>query len=123
MNEDRITGTGGRPAGETGAALGRHAANDSGADDAASAKGVVYHAIGTVQDGYGRARARVREMLDGTPGVRDVVATGRDYYHRGADAVTRSATDNTALTLFAAGVAVAAVSWLILGRRGGRDKA
>lgn len=78
-------------------------------------------ALGTVQDGYDRARDKVREMLDNAPTVREAVATGRDYYRRGADVVTRNATDSTALTLLAAGVAVAAVSWLILGRRGGKD--
>lgn len=119
MNEDRIKGSGRKVAGIAEQALGQIAANDR-----LETKGVVEQSRGTVQDGYGRARARVREMLDNAPAAaRGAVATGRDLYHRGADAVTRSATDNTALTLFAAGVAVAAVSWLILGRRGGRDAA
>ncbi len=119
MNEDRIEGDGGKSLGKAEEAIGRIAANDP-----LEAGGVVNQSLRGVQDGYGRARDRVREMLDAAPSVaRDVVATGRDYYQRGSAAVTRNATDNTALTLLAAGVAVATVSWLLFGRRSGRDEA
>ncbi len=118
MNEDRIEGSGRKIAGKAAEALGKLAANDR-----LEARGVVDQALGTVQDGYGRARTRVREMLDAAPAAaRDAVATGRDYYRRGSEAVTRNATDNTALTLLAAGVAVAAVSWLVFGRKGDKDQ-
>ena len=119
MDEDRIEGTGraaGDAAGKAGAA---------GADDEPlEAKGLVGQTLGTVQDGYDRARTTVRALLDGAPEIaRDAVATGRDYYRRGSAAVTRNGADGTALTLLAAGVAIAAVSWLVFGRRRGRDEA
>jgi uncharacterized protein YjbJ (UPF0337 family) len=119
MNEDRIEGTGRKAAGKAEEAIGKLAANDR-----LETRGTVNQALGTVQDGYGRARDAVRGLLDGAPAAaRDAVATGRDYYRRGTAAVTTRATDNTALTLLAAGVAVAAVSWLVFGRRRGKDEA
>lgn len=115
MNEDRIEGTARKVTGGF-----QKAAGDLAANDRLAGKGAVNQALGTVQDGYGRARETVRELLDKAPSAREIVDTGRDYYRRGSAAVTRSAVDNSGLTLLAAGVAVAAVSWLLFGRKGGK---
>ena len=113
MNKDRIAGGARKLGGDAEAFLGR-ATND----DDLEAQGSLDHALGSVQEGYGRVRDTILDLIDDAPGAaREAVQTGRDYYRRGAAAVTRTAGDNTALTLLAAGVAVAAVSWLVFGRR------
>ncbi|USI74409.1 hypothetical protein [Sphingomonas morindae] len=53
--------------------------------------------------------------------ARAAIAGGRDLGRRAAIAVTRAATDNSALTALALGAAVAAAGWLLVGRRG-RDR-
>lgn len=75
---------------------------------------------GKARQAAGSVRGRVRDIAAEAPAAaREVVATGRDYARRGAFTITRVATDNTALTALVAGAAVAAVGWLLLGRRRG----
>jgi uncharacterized protein YjbJ (UPF0337 family) len=109
MNEDRIEGEARKTVGTI-----EQAAGSAIGDESLETQGTARHALGTVQDGYGKMRQTVRGLLDDAPAA---VATGRDYARRGAFMVTRVATDNTALTAAGASVAVAAVSWLVLRRR------
>lgn len=71
---------------------------------------------------------RGEKRTDGAEGpmaghLGQAVATGRDLYRRGAVAVGRTAGDNGALTLLAAGTALAALSWLAARRRRGAEDA
>lgn len=112
MNEDRIEGKARKAVGTLEEGAGSLSGNDR-----LEAKGTIEHARGTLQDGYGRVREKVKDLVDEAPAAaRDAYATGRDYARRGAVTVTRVASDNTALTALVAGVAVAAVGWLVFGR-------
>lgn len=112
MNEDRIEGTAKKVIGAVQEDVGKLAANDR-----LEAKGVVNQAVGTLQDGYGKVRDKVKDLVEDAPDtVREAYATGRDYAQRGAVTVTRVASDNTALTALVAGVALAAIGWLAFGR-------
>jgi uncharacterized protein YjbJ (UPF0337 family) len=114
MNEDRIEGTV-KKVGGTVQELAGKATNDRELE----AKGYLNQALGTVQDGYGKVRDRVKDIIDDAPETaRGAIDTGRDYYRRGSAAVARTAGDNTAMILLAAGVAGAALGWLALSRRG-----
>lgn len=114
MNEDRIEGTAKKLVGGAQEAIG-----DAIGNDRLEAKGLLNQATGVVQDGYGKVRDKVLDIIDDAPATaRDAVDTGRDYYQRGAAAVTRTMGDNTALALLAAGAAGAALSWLMFRRRG-----
>ena len=118
MNEDRIEGTAKKVIGSAQETIGNVAANDR-----LEAKGLLNQATGVVQERYGKVREKVRDIIEDVPGAaREAVDTGRDYYQRGAVAVTRTMGDNTALTLLAAGVAGAALSWLIFRRRDSKSE-
>jgi uncharacterized protein YjbJ (UPF0337 family) len=113
MNEDRIKGTAKKAVGKAQAKIGEVVANDQ-----LEAKGRINQAVGTVQEGYGKVRDKVRDLIDEAPTTaRDAVDTGRDYYRRGSAAVTRTMGDNTGLVLLAAGAAGAALGWLMFNRR------
>jgi LPXTG-motif cell wall-anchored protein len=117
MNEDRIEGTAKKVVGAV-----QEAAGTVTNDPQVEAKGRLNQTVGTVQDGYGKVRDKVRDLLDEAPATaRDAVDTGRDYYRRGSVAVARTMGDNTALALLAAGAAGAALGWLMFSRRK-RDK-
>lgn len=114
MNEDRIEGTAKKVTGKVREAVGK-VANDQQAE----AKGRLNQAVGTVQDGYGKVREKVKDLIDDAPvAARSAVDTGRDYVRRGSAAIARTSGDNTALVLLAAGVAGAALGWFALSRRG-----
>jgi uncharacterized protein YjbJ (UPF0337 family) len=113
MKEDPIEGTAG-----TADALAPDAIGAPVANDLSDPKGLVSQAVDTVQEGYDKVRGKVRDLIDDAPGAaRDAIETGRDYYQRGAAAVTRTMGDNTALVLLAAGAAGAALGWLAFNRR------
>ena len=113
MNEDRIEGAAKKAVGKAQETIGEFAANDQ-----LEAKGRLNQAVGTVQEGYGKVRDKVRDLIDEAPtAARDAVDTGRDYYRRGTAAVTRTMGDNTGLVLLAAGAAGAALGWLVFNRR------
>jgi uncharacterized protein YjbJ (UPF0337 family) len=117
MNEDRIEGKV-KKVGGTVEELAGKATNDRELE----ARGYINQALGTVQDGYGKVRDRVKDIIDDAPDTaRGAIDTGRDYYRRGSAAVARTAGDNTALVLLAAGVAGAALGWLAYRRRGPKD--
>jgi uncharacterized protein YjbJ (UPF0337 family) len=114
MNEDRIEGTARKVVGTAQEVAGK-VAND----EALEGKGYLNQAAGTLQDGYGKVRGKVKDLIDDAPTVaRGAVDTGRDYVRRGSAAITRTAGDNTALVLMAAGIAGAALGWFALSRRG-----
>jgi uncharacterized protein YjbJ (UPF0337 family) len=109
MNEDRIEGTAKKVVGSAQEAIG-----DVAGSEKLEGKGLINQATGTLQDGYGKVREKVRDLIDEAPATaREAVDTGRDLYARGAAAVTRTAGDNTALAVLAAGVAGAALSWFL----------
>ena len=113
MNKDRIEGAAKKAAGTVQKNIGELAANDQ-----QEAKGRVNQAVGTVQDGYGKVRNKVRDLIDDAPAAaRGAVDTGRDYYRRGTAAVANTMGDNTALVLLAAGAAGAALGWFAFSRR------
>jgi uncharacterized protein YjbJ (UPF0337 family) len=113
MNDDELEGKARKAVGAVQEGAGRLVG-----DEELEGRGVFNQAVGTLQDGYGRVRGAVKDLVEDAPGAaRDAYATGRDYARRGAVTVTRVASDNTALTALVAGVAVAAVGWLVLGRR------
>ena len=115
MDEDRIEGTARKVVGAAQETIGDVAGNDR-----LEARGLINQATGVVQDGYGKVKSKVLDIIDDAPSAaREAVDTGRDYYQRGAAAVTRTMGDNTALTLLVAGAAGAALSWLIFRKRGG----
>jgi len=123
MNKDRIKGTAKQAEGAVLEKIG-----EIGGDSQLEARGRIDQAVGTVQEGYGKVRGKVRGLIEEAPAAaRDAVDTGRDYYRRGTAAVTRTMGDNTALVLLAAGAAGAALGWLAFSRRkrngGDKDKA
>ena len=114
MNEDRIEGTTRKVAGTVQEVAGK-VAND----EKLEGRGYLNQAAGTLQDGYGKVRGKVKDLIDEAPAAaRDAVDTGRDYVRRGSAAITRTAGDNSALVLLAAGVAGAALGWFAFSRRG-----
>jgi uncharacterized protein YjbJ (UPF0337 family) len=115
MNKDQIEGTAKKVVGGVQETVG-----DVIGDDTLQGKGLINQASGIVQDGYGKVREKVKDIIDDAPvTARSAVDTGRDYYQRGSAAVTRTMGDNGALMLLAAGVAGAALSWLLFRRRSG----
>ncbi len=113
MNKDQIEGAAKKTAGAAQENIGEFATNDR-----LEAKGRINQAVGTVQDGYGKVREKVRDLIEDAPtAARGAVDTGRDYYRRGTAAVTRTMGDNTGLVLLAAGAAGAALGWLVFSRR------
>jgi uncharacterized protein YjbJ (UPF0337 family) len=118
VNEDRIEGTAKKLVGGVQETVG-----DVTGDETLQGKGLLNQAGGIVQDGYGKVRDKVKDIIDDAPSTaKTAVDTGRDYYQRGSAAVTRTMGDNGALALLAAGVAGAAISWFLFGRRGGSSK-
>jgi len=119
MNEDRIEGTTKKIVGTAQEAIGQIAG-----DDQLDARGKINQAVGTVQDGYGKVRDKVKDLLDDAPAAaREAVDTGRDYVRRGATAITSTTGDNGALILLAAGVAGAAFGWFAFRRGAGKKDA
>lgn len=117
MNEDEIKGTAKKLVGTGQEAIGKIAN-----DEQLEGKGYLNQAVGTVQDGYGKVREKVKDLIEeAVPTAKGAVDTGRDYVRRGSAAVARTSGDNTALVLLAAGVVGAAVGWFAFGRRKGSD--
>lgn len=120
MNEDRVEGTARKAVGAV-----QETAGNLVGDDQTEAKGILNQAVGTVQDGYGKVRDKVKELIEDAPATaRDVVDTGRDYVRRGSLVVTETAGDSQRLTIIAAptaAVAGAAISWLVFGRKSRKD--
>ena len=117
MNEDEIEGTATKPGGSV-----QEAAGKPTGDERLEARGYLDQALGAVQDGYGKVREKVRDLIEDAPAsAREAIDTGRDYARRGSVAVARTAGDNTALVLLAAGAIGAAIGWLAWSRRGGRQ--
>ena len=114
MNEDRIEGVATEAGGKVQEVAGKALDNQD-----TEARGIINQAKGRVQESYGRVKDKVKGAIDEAPGTaRGAIDAGRDYARRGSQVVTRTVGDNTALALFAAGVAGAALGWM-LGRRGG----
>ena len=114
MNEDEIKGTAKKVGGSV-----QELAGKAFGDQQLEGKGYLNQAVGTVQDGYGKVREKVKDLIeDATPVAKDAIDTGRDYVRRGSAAVARTTGDNTALVLLAAGIAGAALGWFALSRRG-----
>ncbi|WBO24037.1 CsbD family protein [Sphingomonas abietis] len=114
MNEDEIKGTAKKLVG-TGQEVVGKVAND----EQLEGKGYLNQAVGTVQDGYGKVREKVKDLIEeAAPTAKGAIDTGRDYVRRGSAAVARTTGDNTALVLLAAGVAGAALGWFALNRKG-----
>ncbi len=125
MNDDEIKGTVKKVGGTV-----QEVAGKVTGDEQLEGKGYLNQAVGTVQDGYGKVREKVKDLIDdATPVAKDAIDTGREYYRRGTAAVTRTMGDNTALVLLAAGAAGAALGWLAFSKRkrdkkgGAKDKA
>lgn len=113
MNEDRVEGTAKKVVG-----VGQEVAGKVTGDEKLEGKGYLNQAAGAVQDGYGKVREKVKDLVDdATPAAKDAIDKGRDYARRGSAAVARTAGDNTALMLLGVGIAGAAIGWLTLGRR------
>ena len=114
MNEDKIEGTAKKVVGQVQETVG-----DLTGDDSLQGKGLLNQAGGIVQDGYGKVRDKVKDIIDDAPAsAKTAIDTSRDYYQRGSAAVTQSLGDNGTLALLAAGVAGAVISWFLFGRRG-----
>lgn len=115
MNEDRIEGTVKKVKGAAQEAIG-----DVANDDTLAAKGILNQAVGSVQDGYGKVRDKVKDLVGDAPATaKDAVETGRDYVRRGSAVVTRTVNENstTVLTVGIGAVVVGALaSWLLVGR-------
>jgi uncharacterized protein YjbJ (UPF0337 family) len=120
MNEDRIEGTVKKAGGAVEEAAGKIVG-----DEELETKGILNQAVGTVQDGYGKVRDKVKDLIEDAPAAaRTAIDTSRDYARRGSVAVTRAAGDNGNLSMIAVGAAVAvagaALSWFLLGRKKGK---
>jgi len=117
MNEDEIKGTAKKVVGTAQEVVGK-VAND----EQLEAKGYLNQALGAVQDGYGKVRDKVKDIVDDAPATaRGAIDSGRDYARRGSAVVARATGDNTVLVAaVAAGVAGLALGWLAWSRRGGR---
>jgi uncharacterized protein YjbJ (UPF0337 family) len=114
MNEDQIEGTAKKVVGSVQETVG-----DITGDEALQGKGLLNQASGIVQDGYGKIREKVKDIVDDAPATaKAAMDSSRDYYQRGSAAVTRTMGDNGALALLAAGLAGAAISWALFGRKG-----
>ena len=89
MNDDEIKGTVKKVGGTV-----QEVAGKVTGDEQLEGKGYLNQAVGTVQDGYGKVREKVKDLIDdATPVAKDAIDTGRSRFDsRSPSALRTSAT-------------------------------
>lgn len=113
MNEDEIKGAANKVVGTGQEVIGK-AVNDQQLEG----KGYLNQALGAVQDGYGKVRDKVKDIVDDAPATaRGAIDTSRDYARRGSVTIARATGDNNVLVAaVAAGIAGLALGWFAWSR-------